>query len=544
MSSRSLSVPLSAPAPGRAALVRARRILHEGAATRGDIVYRVYVVVLLGAMFVVPAISGVTSTVPAEHVTGLVWAMRGWCAVVVVLAALAPTHFGPVITYEGELHFLVTGPFGARRVLSGRTWTVALAAMVATGALAATVSAGLGLSSVAVVASTAWIVGLSALVVLGLMGIQTRWGSLVRPVLALAGGAVFVVARLGERSPWVPGGREDLLGAVVLGAFVVVALALVPPALTQVLPRVMEHDIRMRRLIGSGLTVGDVKALTTRDGPRRRWGRRRTLALDRGLLPRSLAVSALDLLRTPARTALALVVLGTCGAWVGATAGGLVARVAHAGSGATDLSLPVVVLAPIALVASQWAFAVLAGALVDVLETVGAHRLDPTGFWVQAAALLALPAILLVVAVALGAGACLVLTPVTLSHVPDVVAGIPVTVSVVVAAVAVVVLVGPAMALALSASGAAPLMAFASSASPVGGMASLWVVAWMLRGLAPAVVLALALVTAVRHGSGAGSALVGCVLVLVVVCGAAVGLHLRHLEAEDRRARGEAPVAV
>lgn len=539
MSSRPLSVPLSVPVPGGHALRRARRILHEGAATRGDIAYRVYVVVLLAAMFVVPAISGVTSTVPADRVSGLVWAMREWCALVLVAACLAPTHFGPVITYEGELHFLVAGPFGASRVLRGRTWTVLAAALLATGALAVTVGVGLGLSSWALLATGTWIVGACALVFLGLLGIQSAANRWARLLTAGVGVALVVLARHAGRSGWTLGGDADLRTAAVLAGCVILSLAVVPVALGHVPLRVMEHDIRMRRLIRSGLGVGDVKALTTRDGPRRRWGRRRSLDLGGSPLRRSMAVSALDLLRTPVRSGFALAVLALCGAWVAAVAEGVGLRVARADAGSSDLVVPFLVFAPVALVASQWAFGVLAGALVDVLETLGARRLDPMPLHAQVRDLLAVPVALVVVSGGVGAAGCaaaLALFP----GLHALAAGSPGSV-VVVAAVVLVVLVGPLLAVALSASGAAPLMAFTSSPSPLGDTSSLWVVAWMLRGLAPAALLTLVVVTVLRHGQGVGGATAGTVVVLLLVSAGWAGVHLRHLGADDRRAQGLAP---
>lgn len=541
MSSRALSVPPSVPAPGRPALVRARRILHEGAATRSDIAYRVYVVVLLAAMFVVPTISGATASVPAERVTGLVWAMREWSAGVLVLAAVAPTHFGPVITYEGELHFLVTGPFGARRVLAGRTWTVLVAALVAVGALAGVVAAGLGLAPVALVCSTVWMIGTCALVFLGLLGVQTRWGNIARVLTLVLGTVLVVTGRRGGHEGWVPGGGQDVLGAGLLGVAVVLAVAAVPLALGAVPARVMEHDIRMRRLIGAGLTIGDLRALTTRDGPRRRWGRHRHLGLGHGLVRRSAAVSALELLRTPVRSLSALVVVGLCGAWVVAGAEGLALRVSHAGSGASDLVVPLAVLAPVALVAGQWAFGVLARALADVLETLGARRLDPSGFGAQVQALLAPPAVLVLAAGAAGAGAAGVLRPVVLTHVGAVVPGGASAQVGAGAALVLVLLVAPLTSLALMASGGAPLMAFTASPSPVGDMSSLWVVAWMLRGLAPAAVLTVLLAVAVQRHLGVGPALLGCAGFLLLACAVAAAFHLRHLAAQDRRAQGVAP---
>ena len=85
------------------------------------------------------------------------------------------------------------------------------------------------------------------------------------------------------------------------------------------------------------------------------------------------------------------------------------------------------------------------------------------------------------------------------------------------------------------------ILAICSTPSPVGDMSSLWVVAWMLRGLAPAAVLAVVLAVAVQRHLGVGPALLGCAGFLLLVCAVAAAFHLRHLAVQDRRAQGVAP---
>lgn len=519
------SVPLSAPPPGGPALARARRIVHEGGPTRRDLVYRAYVAVLLTAMIGVPLLTGLTSAVPTHRAAEVVWGARQWFALPLVLCAVAPTHLGPVITSAGELHYLVDGPFGTRRVLAGRTWTVLGAVLVAVGALAVTGALGLGLGASAVATTAAWALGQAALVVLALLGTQTRWSRWARPSAALTGVGLAALARLGARGDWDLGGGVDALAAIGLGAVACLAVLAVPLLLAGVPMRVLEHDVRVRHLIATGLGTGDVGALAVHDGPRRRHLRARTLPFPGGLLGRTVTVDVLGAVRTPWRTAAALAALVAAGTWIGALASGRTGTSAAGG-------VPGVLLAPLVLLAVQWAFAVLSRPLSDVLGSVGSGRLDPAPFHRVYPAHLLLPWSLVV-----GVGG---IAAAVTSLVGDT-APVPVEWSSVVGGAVVVALVGPCTALAVVASSSPPLALLTPTPSPFGDSSSLVVVAWMLRGLAPAGVLTVVLATAVAQGLPADGALQWGALSLAAACACAAGLRARALATTDRRARGEAP---
>lgn len=519
------SVPLSAPPPGGPALARARRIVHEGGPTRRDLVYRAYVAVLLTAMIGVPLLTGLTSAIPGDRAAAVVWGARQWFALPLVLCAVAPTHLGPVITSAGELHYLVDGPFGARRVLAGRTWTVLGAVLVVVGALAVTVAVGLGLDGPAVATTTAWALGQAALVVLALLGIQSAWSRPSRLLAALTGAGLAALAHLGGRGGWTLGGRTDAVVAAVLGVAVCLTVAAVPLLLDRVPMRVLEHDVRVRHLIRTGLGTGDVGALSVHDGPRHRHLRGRTLPFGGGLLRRTVAVGVLGAMRAPWRTAGALLALVAVGTWIGAVMSGE-SWASSAGG------LPSVLAAPAALLVTQWAFTVLSGPLTDVLESLGAGSLDPAPFDRMYLAHLVLPWSLVVVVTGVAAGVGAALGGTTPA---------PGQWSTVAGGLVLVALVAPCTSLAMVASSSPPLALLTPTPSPFGDSSSLVVVAWMLRGLTPAAVLAAVLALAVARDLPDGRALWGCALVLLVACVAVAGLRARSLARTDRHARGEEP---
>lgn len=527
------SVPLSVPPPGRAALARARRIVHEGGPTRRDLVYRAYVAVLLGAMIVAPLLTGLTSSVPPQRAEDLVWSLRLWCVAPLALAALAPTHLGPVITSAGELHYLVDGPFGARRVLLGRTWTVLVAVLVGVGAVALVVAAGLGLGGGAVVATTVWAMGQASLVYLALLGIQTRWSRVARALTLVTSAGLAALVVTGTRAGRPLGTGPDALAAAFLGAAVCAVAGSVPLLLDRVQPGVLAHDVRVRHLIRTGLATGDAGALAVHDGPRRRHFRGRTVPMSGGILRRTAAVDVSALMRSPWRTGAAVAALVAVGAWIGTPAdppAGPTASLAAVPAGAGGV--PVALAAPLALLATQWAFAVLSRPLTDVLESLGAGRLDPSSFPRMLAAHLALPwsSVLVVTACAAGVTAWVGGDPAQAgawSAVPG--------------AAVLVALVGPCMSLAVVATSSPPLVLLTPTSSPFGDTSSLVVVAWMLRGLAPAAVLAALLGAASVMGLPEARALWTGSVVLAVGCAIAAAWRLRSLARTDRRARGEAP---
>ncbi|MGO3797262.1 MAG: hypothetical protein ACTJGR_09110 [Pauljensenia sp.] len=548
MSASHLSVPLWVPPPDRAALARARRIVHEGGPTRRDLLYRAYVAVLLMVMLGIPLLTGLTSAVPAHRAGDVMWTLRAWCALPLVLVAVAPTHLGPVITSAGELHHLVDGPFGSRRVLLGRTWTVLGAVVVSVAAVAATVGAGLGLGAGAVTTALGWVVGQAALVFLALLGIQTRAAVPARVLALVAGGGLGALCLAGTRAGWPLGGGVDVLGAVVLGICACLVAAVVPPLLDQVPLRVLEHDVRMRHLIRTGLGTGDVKALGVHDGPRRRRLRGRTLPLGGGVLRRSVSVDLIGLMRTPARTAGAVLALVAAGTWLGyalVTTFGGGSSGGHGASGETGAGgmlqvltgaghVPAALLAPAALLGAQWAFGVLSRSLTDVLESLGAGRLDPAPFARVLLSHLALPS-----------GAVLVLTGAGMA-VPVVAGGgdaIPAAWPAVCAGLALLALVAPCTGLAMAASSSPPLALLTPSPSPFGDSSSLVVVAWMLRGLTSAALLGITMAVAAGQGLSQADALAAGAALLAPVCAVAVGLRLRALARLDRHGRGEAPTS-
>lgn len=585
MTSSSLHVPLSAPAPGREALARARRIVHEGGPTRRDLFYRAYVSLLVGGVLGVPVLTGLTSVVPADRVAQVVWMVRMCCALPLVLAALAPTHLGPVITSDGELHYLVEGPFGARRVLAGRTWTVLVAALSATTVVMVTVCAGLGLGGVEMLLSCVWMMGQTALTFAVLLGVQTRFAAPVRVVGLLCGVATVVVLRLaavsggagtradavagsgtvpglgggvGVAARWALGGGADLAGAVVSGVLTLAVVAAVPLALGAVPARVLAHDLRVRHLIRTGLGSGDSGVLAVHDGPPRRRLRGRTLGFGSGgPVRRALSVDTLDLLRTPGRVGAALVVVLVCGVWAGALGAGTAEvptrwlTTSPGDAGAPMISLPVTALAPVVLVGAQWSFTRLTRALSNVVGTLGVGRLDRSSFPVVIVSHLLLPGLLHLVATAVGlalgaacaAGGVARATPAAGSGAVLAVAetaGVD-HAALLWAATGVVVLAAPLASLTLIASASPPLALLAPAPTAFGDSSSLLVVAWMLRALVPAGFLGVVLAAAGALGVPLGSALSAGVGVLVPACAVAAGWRLRSLSRLDRYGLGGAP---
>ena len=497
----------SVPAPDARALRRARSVIRQGAATPQDVLYRAYVGVILAAMLGAPVFAGVASALAdlaqAVGTDVVVWRARQILGALVVLCAAAPSWTGPLLTSDAELHYLIDGPFGPRRVTLARTWTVIAAALGVGLILAGLVAAGLRLPPAATATTIAGVLGPVALGALALLGTQTRLSRAARVGAVVVGAAIVGCAEVAVRAAWPVGAGMDVWVAVVAAGLGTAAVALVPALLDRASLATVERDIRARRLMRAGLVTGDARMLGQHQGARRRSFRSRTLAMSGRSVVRAAAVDVLTAARRPWSTLAALLASGVTGAAV-----------------ATGWR-PEVVL-PVGILVVAVSAGVVGRALVNVLDSMGGGRLDPAPFGATVASHANVPLGALLVVLGAGAGVGSLIDE---GGSPGLTRAI---------GLVLVLVAGSTTALVMAGSGGAPLWALNASQGPFGSAAALFTLLWLGRGLVPAVAVAALL--------GATSASVPLATGVVAALSlAAAAWHLSRLRRADDRARGSAP---
>ncbi len=480
--------------------MRARRVVRESASSPREVLYRAYVAVILALVFGVPLIQGLASVargIVAENgAAPLLWSARVVVGVVLALTAVAPSHLGPVLASETELYYLIEGPFGVRPVVLGRTWTILGSTVVLVGAIAGTLEAGMGIGWGPGLSGIGWFLGATVLVGVSLLGTQTRWAAPTRMAALLSGCGIVVVSILARRDGWPLLGGADLWGTGVLVSAGVVGLAVVPLLLGGVADRTLEHDARLRKMIRSGLVAGDSRVLGLHEGVPVRRFRGHAIRIGGGVWRRSMSVDAISALRRPERTAAALAIL-------------IVTGIALARGWA-----PVLVV-PVGLVVVSVAFSVLAQGLSGVLDSLGAGRLDPSGFAVTVLAHCAVPWVATTLALGTGAGIGAAID-----------GGVGV-------AMVLVLVAAPCTAIALMGASTAPVLVLDASGGATGEFGSSLLIAWLGRGLLPALVAA-ALLVVLPGGAGIAAS----ATLLIPSCAIAALVHLWGLRKTDAWARG------
>lgn len=493
MNLQKIPPPLAAARPTLSAVRRFIRYRRAGDHSK---LYCVYVAVLCAAFLGVPGIFSLVGVVSligqAVGPAVVVASLHAAGAVFVALTAFMPSHAGLVIPTACELFYFVAGPFGVRGTLAPRTLMLFLI-VTASGGLAAGVAvAGLGLWGWTAVGTVASGLGLGGIAAGSLVVLQSvtaaigRWGFAAAGVLLAAASSWFGVTVV-----------FPLAVSVLEFAAAVVLCAFVPAFLDSVRVAQLEADIASRAVLLAGLMAGDARPFgSTRTG-RPRSFRRSRMSFPRGPWLRALRVDALSVLRTPVRTAAAVLAGASSGALITATNGNLVA-------------------VAVALVVLERVFRVLAKGLLDYLDTVGADRIAPDPFWWTVLQHIVLPWTLLILCTCAGA-----LAAAPIVHAGTLAAG----------ALGLVLTAPPCVSMMLSGSAGTPVSMLAPVLTPMGDASSLALVLWMLRGFVPACLFTL---VALNAGPAAGTA------VVIPGCAAMALLQLRNLRRVEDNAAGHA----
>ncbi|MFC7581561.1 hypothetical protein ACFQWG_10180 [Schaalia naturae] len=512
----------------RAALRRARRVIRgsEGS-TPQDLLYRIYVTVLLAVLIAGPLVSGVAGqvrdVVAQAGAEGLTWNIRAALSVLILLGGLAPAWLGPVIASQTELHYLIDGPFGVRPVVQARTWGIVVGLIVVAlvpGIMLVWAAALTGLPALACVV---WSVAAALLLGAGLLTTQTGRAAPLRAVTVVVGGTLAATSLSARTAGVALGSGRDLVLAGALAAFGLGGAAAVPMLLDHVSLVTLASTIRTRRMIRAGMAVGDIRGVSVREQPPRRSLRDMRRPMPRGRIRRAASVDLLSVVRRPWRAVLsALAVIAA-----GAVAVAVLPSGAGEGVPAAQGGGPAVLALPLCLIAVSLAFGVWAKGLQDLMDTVGAGRLGPEGFLGDVARHLVLPAAVTVVG--LGAGAVLG----TLAGLATARGAGPGPAAIAEALI-LLAIAGPSTTLALAGSAGVPPQLLDATVGPAAEMTAALVALWLGRGILPAALLAAVIAVA---GPAAGAPIAA--VVLVPACLLAALWHLRTVRRTDLDARGQ-----